>query len=69
MKNSTLFAFIAGAAVGAAIALLTTPSTGKEMREKLKERYDEEKERKAQRAYSGSCCEDNLESINENDAQ
>jgi gas vesicle protein len=32
-----LMAFVAGAATGAAVALLTTPRTGKENREKLAE--------------------------------
>lgn len=33
-------AFLAGAAAGAAVALLTTPTTGSENREKLRHAYD-----------------------------
>lgn len=33
-------AFLAGAATGAAVALLTTPTTGPENREKVKHAYD-----------------------------
>ncbi len=42
MKQSTLFAFLGGAAIGAVAALLLAPDKGSETRRKLKETFDEE---------------------------
>lgn len=39
MRNSTLLAFVAGAAVGAAVALLSSPVSGEELRNKIKARH------------------------------
>lgn len=39
MRNSTLLAFVAGAAVGAAVALLSSPMSGEELRNKIKARH------------------------------
>ena len=48
-----LLAFIAGAAVGAAVALLFAPATGEETREFLGERAREGRERAADAARQG----------------
>ena len=50
---SLLFAFIAGAAVGAAVALLFAPATGDETRQYLGERAREGRERAAEAARQG----------------
>jgi len=42
MKTDTLFAFIGGAVVGAAAALLFAPESGEETRKKLRESVDTE---------------------------
>lgn len=42
MKSDTFFAFIGGAIVGAAAALLLAPESGEETRKKLKETVDAE---------------------------
>jgi gas vesicle protein len=48
-----LMAFIAGAAVGAAVALLFAPATGEETREYLGQRAREGKDRAADAARQG----------------
>jgi len=50
---SILVAFIAGAAVGAAVALLFAPTTGEEAREFLGQRAREGRERAADAARQG----------------
>jgi gas vesicle protein len=50
---SVLMAFIAGAAVGAAVALLFAPATGEETREYLGQRAREGRERAAEAARQG----------------
>jgi len=50
---SILVAFIAGAAVGAAVALLFAPTTGEETREFLGQRAREGRERAADAARQG----------------
>jgi len=42
MKTDTLFAFIGGAIVGAAAALLLAPESGEETRKKIRESVDTE---------------------------
>ncbi len=42
MKTDTFFAFIGGAIVGAAAALLLAPESGEETRKKIKESIDTE---------------------------
>jgi len=42
MKGDNLLAFIGGAVIGAAAAILFAPSSGKETREKLKDSIDKE---------------------------
>jgi len=42
MKSDTLFAFIGGAIVGAAAALLLAPESGEETRKKIKDSVDTE---------------------------
>jgi len=42
MKGDNLLAFISGAVIGAAAAILFAPSSGKETREKLKDNIDKE---------------------------
>lgn len=42
MKSDTFFAFIGGAIVGAAAALLLAPESGEETRKKIKESVDTE---------------------------
>jgi len=44
-EQAALLAFLAGAAVAAGVALLFTPKTGREVREKLGEAKDEALER------------------------
>ena len=48
-----LLAFLAGAAVGAAVALLFAPATGEETREYLNQRAREGRERAADAARQG----------------
>ena len=48
-----LVAFVAGAAVGAAVALLFAPATGEETREYLGQRAREGRERAAEAARQG----------------
>lgn len=48
-----LFAFVAGAAVGAAVALLFAPATGEETREYLSQRAREGRDRAAEAARQG----------------
>jgi gas vesicle protein len=50
---SVLLAFIAGAAVGAAVALLFAPATGEETREYLGQRAREGRDRAADAARQG----------------
>lgn len=42
MKGDTLLAFIGGAIVGAAAAILFAPDSGSETRKKIKETFDKE---------------------------
>ncbi len=42
MKSSHLFAFLGGAAVGAAVALLMAPKSGEELRRDIKDMIDGE---------------------------
>ena len=51
--GTVLLAFIAGAAVGAAVALLFAPASGEETREFLSERAREGRERAAEAARQG----------------
>ena len=51
--GGVLFAFAAGAAVGAAVALLFAPATGDETREYLSQRAKEGRDRAAEAAKQG----------------
>jgi gas vesicle protein len=51
--GSVLVAFVAGAAVGAAVALLFAPATGEETREYLGQRAREGRERATEAARQG----------------
>ena len=51
--GALLVAFVAGAAVGAAVALLLAPATGEETREYLGQRAREGRERAAEAARQG----------------
>ncbi len=51
--TGVLLAFLAGAAVGAAVALLFAPATGEETREYLNQRAREGRERAADAARQG----------------
>jgi gas vesicle protein len=51
--GGVLFAFMAGAAVGAAVALLFAPATGEETREYLSQRAREGRDRAAEAARQG----------------
>ena len=51
--GGVLFAFVAGAAVGAAVALLFAPATGDETREFLSQRAKEGRDRAAEAAKQG----------------
>jgi gas vesicle protein len=51
--GTVLVAFMAGLAVGAAVALLMAPATGKEAREYLEERAKEGRDRLAKAAREG----------------
>jgi gas vesicle protein len=48
-----VFAFLAGAAVGAAVALLVAPATGEDTRERLGQRVREGRDRAADAARQG----------------
>ncbi len=45
MKTQSVFAFLAGAAIGATVALLVAPDSGKNTREKIANKVREGKER------------------------
>jgi gas vesicle protein len=51
--GGVLFAFVAGAAVGAAVALLFAPAKGEETREYLSQRAKEGRDRAAEAAKQG----------------
>jgi gas vesicle protein len=42
MKGDTLFAFLGGAILGAAVAILFAPDSGDETRKKIKDTFDKE---------------------------
>lgn len=52
-SGAVLMAFVAGAAVGAAVALLFAPTTGEETRDYLGQRAREGRERAAEAARQG----------------
>jgi gas vesicle protein len=49
MKSHTLFTFLGGMMVGSAIALLTSPKSGAELRESIRDRIDRRAEHAARR--------------------
>ena len=51
--GGVLFAFVAGAAVGAAVALLFAPATGEETRDFLSQRAKDGRDRAAEAARQG----------------
>ena len=53
MKAQSLFAFLAGAAVGAAVALLVAPDSGVNTRKKIARTIRQEKEKALERV--GEC--------------
>jgi len=57
MKTDTLFAFIGGALVGAAAALLFAPESGEETRKKIKDSVDNEYQalKKKYEEYKSKC--------------
>lgn len=53
MKTQSVFAFLAGAALGAAVALLVAPDSGKNTRHKIADKVREGKERALELAEEG----------------
>jgi len=59
MKGDNLLAFISGAVIGAAAAILFAPSSGKETREKLKDNIDKEYKSFKDKVMNEACSKEN----------
>ena len=61
MKAQSLFAFLAGAAVGAAVALLVAPDSGVNTRKKIARTIRQEKEKALERVVE--CLEETAHQV------